>query len=97
MNNTINTLSGAVTLPVFDLLHDRMNLREIRRFYHGLCDLQGSDHANTAVTVIDILIRLAGIELPDVYAEVVASPKFQTIFLDEFLADFEDILSEYEA
>ena len=29
-NSTINTLSGAVTLPVFDLLHDHMDLREIR-------------------------------------------------------------------
>lgn len=96
-NNTINTLSGAVTLPVFDLLHDRMNIRKIRRLYHSLCDLQGSDHANTAVTIIDVLIRLAGIELPDMYAEVMASPKFQGIFLNEFLADFEDILSEYEA
>lgn len=95
MNNTINTLSGAVALPVFDWLHDRINLREIRRFYHGLCDLQGSDHANTAVTVIDILIHLTGIEVPDVYAEVMASRKLQSIFLDEFLADFEDILSEY--
>ena len=95
MNNSINTLSGAVALPVFDWLHDRINLREIRRFYHGLCDLQGSDHANTAVTVIDILIHLTGIEVPDVYAEVMASRKLQSIFLDEFLADFEDILSEY--
>ena len=95
--NTLNTLSGAVTLPVFDLLHDHMNLREIRRFYHSLCDLQGSDYANTAVTIIDVLIRLAGIELPGVYADVMASPKPQAIFLDEFLADFEDILSEYEA
>ena len=96
-NNTINTLSGAVTLPVFDLLHSRMSIREIQRFYHGLCDLQRSDHANTAVTIIDILIRLAGIELPGVYAEVMTSPKLQAIFLDEFLANFEDILSEYEA
>ena len=96
MNNTINTLSGTVTLPVFDLLHDHMNLREIRRFYHSLYDLQGSDHANTAVTIIDVLIRLAGIEFPDVYAKVMASRKLQAIFLDEFLADFEDILSEYE-
>ncbi len=94
-NNTINTLSGAVTLPVFDLLHDRMNIRKIRRFYHGLCDFQESDHANIAVTIIDVLIRLAGSELPTVYTEVVASPKLQAIFLDEFLADFEDILSEY--
>ena len=86
-----------IRVPVFDLLHDRMNLREIRRLYHSLCDLQGSDHASSAITIIDILIRLAGSELPVVYAEVVASPKFQTIFLDEFLADFEDILSEYEA
>lgn len=96
-NNTINTLSGAVTLPVFDLLHDCMNLREIKRFYHSLCDLQKSDHVNTAVTIIDVLIRLAGIERPDMYAEVMASRKLQPVFLDEFLADFEDILSEYEA
>ena len=90
-DNTINTLSGAVALPAFDLLHGLMNLREIRRFYHGLCDLQRSDHANTAVTIIDVLIRLAGSELPGVYAEVIASPKLQAIFLDGFLADFEDI------
>lgn len=96
-DNTINTLSGMVTLPVFDLLHGRMSIREIQHFYHSLCELQSSDHANTAVTVIDILIHLAGIELPDVYAEVMASRKLQAIFLDEFLADFEDILSEYEA
>lgn len=95
-DNTINTLSGAVMLPVFDMLCGRMNVRNIRRFYHSLCGLLGSDQANTAVTIIDVLIRLAGIELPDVYAEVIASRKLQAIFLDEFLADFEDILSEYE-
>ena len=97
MNNTINTLSGAVTLPVFDLLHGCMSIRDIQRLYHNLCDLQGSGHVNTAVTIIDILIRLAGIELTDVYAEVMASRKLQSIFLNEFLADFEDILSEYAA
>ena len=96
-NNTINTLSGAVTLPVFDLLHNYMSIQEIQCLYHSLCDLQGSDHVNTAVTIIDVLIRLAKIELPDLYAEVMASRKLQAIFLGEFLADFEDILSEYEA
>ncbi len=96
-NNTINTLSGAITLPVFDLLHSRMSIRDIQRFYHSLCGLLGSDQANTAVTIIDILIRLARIELPDVYAEVMASRKLQAIFLDELLADFEDIMCEYEA
>ncbi len=97
MNNTINTLSGAVTLPVFDFLHDRMNLREIRRFYRSLCDLQGSDQVNSAVTIIDVLLRLSGIELSDMYAEVMASRKLRPVFRGEFLADFEDILSEYEA
>ncbi len=96
-NNTINTLSGAVTLPVFDLLHGCMSIRDIQRLYHGLCNLRGSHHTNAAVTIIDILIRLARIELLGVYAEVMASPKLQAIFLNEFLADFEDILSEYEA
>lgn len=97
MNNTINILSGAVTFPVFDLLHDHMNLREIWRFYHSLCDLKGVHHINAAVAIIDVLIRFAEIEPPDVYAEVMASRRHQAIFLDEFLADFEDILSEYEA
>ena len=96
MNTTLNTLSGAVTLPVFDLLHSCMSIREIQHFYHSLCDLRRAHHVNTAVTIIDVLIRLAKIELPDVYAEVMASRKLQAIFLGEFLADFEDILNEYE-
>lgn len=96
-DNTINTLSGAVTLPVFDLLRGCMSIREIRYFYQSLCDLRGAHHVNTAVTIIDVLIRLVGIELTDVYAEVMASTKLQAIFLDELLTDFGDILSEYEA
>ncbi len=95
-NNTINTLSGAVMLPVFNWLHSGMSIRELRQAYRSLCQLRDETRTGEAISVINFLICAARIEIPDVYAEVMASPKLQAIFLNEFLADFEDILSEYD-
>lgn len=93
--NRMNALSGAFTAPLMDgiysLCQDRKVLSDVHVLIHVLWEKQQYEEA---MRLLSILSRLAP-EMDFSPLEQIAGAEESGIFLEQFLADCEEILTEY--
>ncbi len=97
MNTHImNALSGAIMSPVVDKICKKASVEEIRNLYNSLEFLNENELTHEAFSLLHIIIKTAGVRLPEEYRCIVDNKKLQADFVEEAIADLEDILYDLE-
>lgn len=95
-NITLNDLSGAFTLPLFNrLLNKTKNIDALRELYQLLEFLYDHGQKQMAYRLICLCCCLTAMHLPDIFFEKTREASAQADFAGEVLEDLDDILGEY--
>ena len=92
---SINDLSGALALPLISELFEEYQsvealnilLRMLTMLYNNGCSVRAFD-------LIYTLFRISRIALPQEFYDIINTEKDKCAFAGEFLADFDEILTE---
>lgn len=100
MTNTnvqmLNTVSGAIISPLVDKIIKKNTIGEMRDLYNALENMCESDLKDEAFSILHIIIKTSGVRLPSEYQCIVDNPKLRSDFVEEAIADIEDILYDLE-
>ena len=100
MNNMnvqmINAVSGAIMSPMVDKLCKKVSEEDVRNLYSSLEFMSENELTQEAFSLLHIIIKASGVRLPEEYRCVVDNAKLQAYFVDEALADMEDILYDFK-
>lgn len=95
VNNAVNLISGAYTLPLLDkLFSNSQKLEDMNDIYFALTALFDTNRVNEAFHMIRGLFGIANLEYPPEIAQLEKSEEFQEIFVSEFIFDFYDVIDE---
>ena len=92
----INQVSGAIMSPMVDKLSKKVSAEEISNFYNSLEFLNENELTQDAFSLLHIIIKASGVRLPEEYSCIVGNEKLRADFVEEAMADLEDILLDYE-
>lgn len=95
IQNKINNLSGAITLPLFEQMSKKISVSDIKRIYELLDGLYEQGSKRDVFNLIHIIIIFSQIEIPQEYYSLIGDLKTEE-FVGELLADLQDILCEFE-
>lgn len=91
----INSLSGSVTLPLFETTSERMPIAVIQEVYLILEFLYSHNMRKESFQLLWALISLSKVEWPEEYLEIENNAHLAETFAGEVLADLKEILNEY--
>lgn len=95
VNNAVNLISGAYTLPLLDkLFSNGQKLEDMNDIYFALTALFDTNSVNEAFHMIRGLFGIANLGYPPEIAQLEKSEEFQEIFVSEFIFDFYDVIDE---
>ena len=90
--NMLNAVSGAIMSPMVDKLSKKVSAEEISNFYNSLEFLNENELTQDTFSLLHIIIKASGVRLPEEYRCIVDSEKLRADFVEEAVADLEDIL-----
>ena len=92
----VNTLSGAIISLVVDKLCKKVSAEEVSNLYNSLEFLNENELTQEAFSLLHIIIKTSGVRLPEEYRCIVDNEKLRAYFVEEAIADLEDILYDLE-
>ena len=92
----INQVSGAIMSPMVDKLSKKVSAEEISNFYNSLEFLNENELTQDAFSLLHIIIKASGVRLPEEYSCIVGNEKLRADFVEEAIADLEDIMYDLE-
>ena len=95
-NNFINSLAGAIMSPVVDRISKRVSVEEIRNLYNLLESMYENNQTGAVFDYLNIIIKLSRVSLPHEYYYILDNNELRDEFVEEAMADLEDILLDYE-
>lgn len=92
----VNALSGAIISLVVDKLCKKVSAEEVSNLYNSLEFLNENELTQEAFSLLHIIIKTSGVCLPEEYRCIVDNEKLRADFVEEAIADLEDILYDLE-
>lgn len=92
----INAVSGAIISPMVDKLCKKVSAEEVRILYSSLEFMIENEMTQDAFSLLHIIIKTSGVRLPEEYRCIVGNEKLRADFVEEAIADLEDILYDLE-
>ena len=92
----VNALSGAIISLVVDKLCKKVSAEEVSNLYNSLEFLNENELTQEAFSLLHIIIKTSGVRLPEEYRCIVDNEKLRADFVEEAIADLEDILYDLE-
>ena len=92
----INQVSGAIISTMVDKLSKKVSAEEISNFYNSLEFLNENELTQDAFSLLHIIIKASGVRLPEEYSCIVGNEKLRADFVEEAIADLEDIMYDLE-
>lgn len=92
----VNALSGAIISPMVDKLCKKVSAEEVRNLYSSLEFMIENEVTQDAFSLLHIIIKTSGVRLPEEYRCIVDNEKLRADFVEEAIADLEDILCDLE-
>ena len=92
----VNALSGAIISPMVDKLCKKISAEEVRNLYSSLEFMIENEVTQDAFSLLHIIIKTSGVRLPEEYRCIVDNEKLRADFVEEAIADLEDILCDLE-
>lgn len=95
VNNTLNVISGAYTLPLIDkLFSGGQSVNDMDDIYFALAALVDTSRITEAFHMIRGLFGVAGMEYPYLIEAMEPQKEVQESFVAEFIYDFYDVIDE---
>lgn len=95
VNNAVNLISGAYTLPLIDkLFSNNQRIKDMDDIYFSITALVDTDRISEAFHMIRGLFGIAGMEYPQEIAQLEKSEELQESFVSEFIFDFYDVIED---
>ena len=88
----INAVSGAIISPMVDKLCKKVSAEEVSKLYNSLEFMNENELTQEAFSLLHIIIKTSGVCLPEEYRYIADNEKLQAYFVEEAIADLEDIL-----
>lgn len=92
----INAVSGAIISPMVDKLCKKVSAEEVRILCSSLEFMIENEMTQDAFSLLHIIIKTSGVRLPEEYRCIVDNEKLRADFVEEAIADLEDILCDLE-
>lgn len=92
----INQVSGAIMSPMVDKLCKKVSAEEVSNLYNSLEFMNENELIQEAFSLLHIIIKTSGVRLPEEYRCIVDNEKLRADFVEEAIADLEDILYDLE-
>lgn len=92
----MNALSGTIMSPVVDKICKKVSVEEVRNLHNSLEFMYENDLMQEAFSLLHILITSSGIRLPSEYRCIIDNSELRADFVEEAIADLEDILYDFE-
>ena len=95
VNNAVNLISGAYTLPLIDkLFSNSQRIENMDDVYFAITALVDTDRISEAFHMIRGLFGISGMEYPQEIAQLEKSEELQESFVSEFIFDFYDVIED---
>lgn len=88
----INQVSGAIMSTLVDKMSKKVSADEVRSLYSSLEFMIENERTQEAFSLLHTIIKTSGVRLPEEYRCIVDSEKLRADFVEEAVADLEDIL-----
>lgn len=88
----INQVSGAIMSTLVDKMSKKVSADEVRNLYSSLEFMIENERPQEAFSLLHTIIKTSGVRLPEEYRCIVDSEKLRADFVEEAVADLEDIL-----
>ena len=88
----INQVSGAIMSTLVDKMSKKVSADEVRNLYSSLEFMIENERTQEAFSLLHTIIKTSGVRLPEEYRCIVDSEKLRADFVEEAVADLEDIL-----
>ena len=88
----INAVSGAIITPLVDKLCKKVTVDEVQNLYTAPESMCENDLKEEAFYVLHPLIKMSGVRLSEDYHCIADNEKLRADFVEEAVADLEDIL-----
>ena len=92
----INQVSGAIMSTLVDKMSKKVSVDEVRNLYSSLEFMIENEMTQDAFSLLHIIIKTSGVRLPEEYRCIVDNEKLRADFVEEAVADLEDILYDLE-
>lgn len=92
----LNAVSGSILSPMIDKLCKKIKVEEVQNLYNTLESMCEQDLMEGAFCVLHTIIKTSGIRLPDEYKCIVDNEILHSDFIEEAVADLEDMLYDLE-
>ena len=88
----LNAVSGTIMSPMIDKLCKKVTVDEVQNLYTALESMCENDLKEEAFYVLHAIIKISGVRLPEEYRCIIDNEKLRDDFVEEAVADLEDIL-----
>lgn len=92
----LNAVSGTIMSPMIDKLCKKVTVDEVQNLYTALESMCENDFEEEAFYVLHAFIKNSGVRLPEEYRCIIDNEKLRDDFVEEAIADLEDILNDLE-
>ena len=92
----INQVSGAIMSTLVDKMSKKVSADEVRNLYSSLEFMIENERTQEAFSLLHTIIKTSGVRLPEEYRCIVDNEKLRADFVEEAVADLEDILYDLE-
>ena len=92
----LNAVSGSILSPMIDKLCKKIKVEEVQNLYNAFESMCEQDLIEEAFCVLHTIIKTSGIRLPDEYKCIVDNEILHSDFIEEAVADLEDMLYDLE-
>ena len=92
----LNAVSGTIMSPMIDKLCKKVTVVEVQNLYTALESMCENDLKEEAFYVLHAVIKISGVRLPEEYRCIIDNEKLRDDFVEEAIADLEDILNDLE-
>ena len=92
----INQVSGAIMSPMVDKISKKVSTDEVGNLYSSLEFMIENELTQEAFSMLHIIIKTSGVRIPEEYRCIADNEKLRADFVEEAIADLEDIMYDLE-
>ena len=92
----INQVSGAIMSPMVDKISKKVSTDEVRNLYSSLEFMIENEMIQEAFSLLHTIIKTSDVRLPEDYRCIADNEKLRADFVEEAIADLEDIMYDLE-
>ena len=92
----INQVSGAIMSTLVDKMSKKVSADEVRNLYSSLEFMIENERTQEAFSLLHTIIKISSVRLPSEYRCIIDNAKLRADFVEEAVADLEDILCDLE-